>query len=54
MTLLLHGVPMLLLETPRSGGWLDFVAVVALSGGAALLVGAHPVGSLAERSEQLR
>jgi fucose 4-O-acetylase-like acetyltransferase len=38
VTLLLHGVPMLLLETPRSGGWLDFVAVVALSGGAALLV----------------
>lgn len=38
VTLLFHGVPMLLMQTPRSGGWLDFVAVVVLSGGVALLV----------------
>ena len=42
VTILLHGVPMLLLETPRSGGWLDFVIVVAVSVGVALLVARTP------------
>lgn len=38
VTILVHGVPMLLLETPRSGGWIDFVVVVAVSVAVALLV----------------
>lgn len=38
VVILLHGVPMLLLGTPRSGGWLDFVVVVVSSVGVALVV----------------
>lgn len=38
VVILVHGVPMLLLETPRSGGWLDFVVVVTSSVGLALVV----------------
>jgi fucose 4-O-acetylase-like acetyltransferase len=38
VAILMHGVPMLLLETPRSGGLLDFIIVVAASIGLALLL----------------
>jgi acyltransferase len=36
--ILVHGVPMLLLGTPRSGGWVDFVLVLTASTGPALVV----------------
>ena len=38
VAMLVQGVPMLLMGTPRSGGWLDFVVVVAASVGVALVV----------------
>ena len=43
VTILLHGVPMLLLGTPRSGGWLDFVIVLVVSVGVALVVARSPL-----------
>jgi acyltransferase len=54
VTILLHGVPMLLLGTPRSGGWFDFIVVVAVSVGVALLVARSPLAPWLSGRKMLR